>query len=193
MKRLPRILSVGAAGLALALVTGCAAERGIATYQSDRYEMLPDDVVRVGDFWVRSASLDGSIAGHGFADQARVLSAQDDYGNVAVELATPTERGAVMHLIEFDAGLFDSLEPGTTVTYSDLEEGQMWPLACAGPGLDMWELDVPVQHMELTVEEGDRDGRLRLDWEVIKAPYDAPEAFERSHGELILDRTAPTS
>jgi hypothetical protein len=188
MHRLLRVLPLS---FALALIAGCAAERDLASYDAERFVSLPDDVVRVGDHFVRAASLDGEIAGEAFDGSARVRSARDDYGHFALELALPTERGAVMHLIEFDSGVFDALTPGQTLVYDDLEQGRVWPLACAGPQLDAWELDVPVQHMSFDVVEGADEGDLAMQWSIVASPHDAPTLIERSQGRLLLSESAP--
>lgn len=85
-----------ASALLMVAVGGCATERDLGTHALGRFEVLPEDAVRVGDRWVRSASLEGEIAGEVFDGQARVQAFESDYGHVAVELALPTERGAVM-------------------------------------------------------------------------------------------------
>jgi hypothetical protein len=178
-------LPLAALALALAAVTGCAAERSIDDLNNEAYRQYPDDAVRVGDYWVRDAVLSGTIASDTFDGDARAISYSDPYGNSALELAMPTERGAVMHLVEFESGTLDAMEPGDTLSYASTQETGIAPRACAGQQLDAWEVDMEIESVDFTMTEND-DGTRNLDWTLVNRTGELSTDTETSSGQLLL-------
>ena len=181
-------LPLAALALALAAATGCAAERDIEGWNDQTYRQYPDDAVRVGDFWVRDAAMSGTIASDTFNGDARALTYTDPYGNSALELAMPTERGAVMHLVEFESGTLDAMEPGDTLSFAANQETGIAPRACAGQQLDAWEVDMPIESVDFTMTEND-DGTRNLDWTLVNRTSEISDETETSTGQLLLADT----
>jgi hypothetical protein len=178
-------LPIAALALALAAATGCASEREIEGWNDDTYRQFPDDAVRIGDFWVHDAAMTGTIADDTFEGSARALTFSDPYGNSALELAMPTERGAVMHLIEFESGTLDAMAPGDTLSYQSTQETGIAPRACAGAQMDAWEVDMPIESVDMTMTENE-DGTRNLDWTLVNRTSELSDETETSTGQLLL-------
>lgn len=196
-----RWLFVVAAVLGTPLLVACGSERMLEPYdQNDNYAFYPDDIEWVGDKVITRAALSGDLANvQGFDGTARVRAEHHESGYTTVELALPVGDSAVMHRLDIEGGIFhEDIRPGARFTFRSDEmpdSSGLWmsPVACSGPDMDRWEIDVPVQQIDLDVSEGPTEGSLMFDWTFTKRlSYNVPEVQEqRSTGKFLLTDPGP--
>jgi hypothetical protein len=198
-----RTLYIFAGLLAALVLSACGSERSINPYDMDATtDSLPSDSQWIGDRVITNAALDGDLAEvQSFAGPARVRV--DDYGRgfTMVELAMNTGDRAVMHRLEIDGGLdHEDFTAGTAHTFNPSEapdrEGAAWvyPVACSGPDVDLWEVDVPVQQVDLSIEEGPTEGSLLYDWTLTKnISLGGEPTTQVSHGSVLLSEPGPVA